>query len=122
MLCYTHTDGLLELMQDGSLMIQINDKWGRICDISWTLSDADVACRQLGYSRGAIYAHVLPGKGWINLEQVDCTGEEATLLDCSAYPVSGTPILCNHGNDVALECSPSSKNDIHYYAIYHIYI
>ena len=35
----------------GRLEIFIDGEWGTICDDSWGDTEADVACRQLGYSR-----------------------------------------------------------------------
>ena len=43
--------------QSGSGRVEIlfNDQWGAICDVFWGLADAEVACRDLGYS-GALQA------------------------------------------------------------------
>ena len=34
----------------GRVEILIGDQWGTICDTFWGLADAEVACRDLGYS------------------------------------------------------------------------
>ena len=49
------TNGTLRLVNgsstnEGRLEICINGCWGTICDDSWTNANAQVACRQLGYS------------------------------------------------------------------------
>ena len=38
----------------GRLEIFIDDEWGTVCDDGFDRTDADVACHQLGFPRGAI--------------------------------------------------------------------
>ena len=39
----------------GRVEILVGDQWGTICDTFWGLADAEVVCRDLGYS-GAMQA------------------------------------------------------------------
>ena len=40
--------------QAGRLEIFFNNQWGAVCNDSFSITDANVACRQLGFSSGAI--------------------------------------------------------------------
>lgn len=44
----THFEGNIEIMHNG--------KWGSVCDDEWDQTDADIACRQIGFVLGAIEA------------------------------------------------------------------
>ena len=62
-----------------------NGQWGTICDDFWSLPDARVVCRQLGYA-DAIAANgdstYGSGSGPIHMDNVQCGGAEKNIGDC----------------------------------------
>ncbi|XP_061875895.1 scavenger receptor cysteine-rich type 1 protein M130-like [Colius striatus] len=94
--------GRVELWHRGS--------WGTVCDDTWDVRDAEVACRQLGCGPAVA---ALPeaafgeGTGPIWLEQVECRGTEAALQHCWAWP--GDRGLCRHKEDAAVRCAAAPR-------------
>lgn len=89
---------------EGRLEVYMNGKWGTVCDDMWSLTDADVACRQLGFGsalsvRGSTYGE---GSGRILMDDVECTGTETTLISCQ-YSMTHN---CRHAEDVGIICNP----------------
>lgn len=76
-----------------------------MCDDYWDINDANVVCRQLGYSgANAAYqsAHYGQGSGEILLDDVGCSGHESYLWDC---PHLGWAVdNCSHGEDASVSC------------------
>jgi deleted-in-malignant-brain-tumors protein 1 len=87
--------------------INYNGTWGTVCDDSWTLPDAQVVCRQLGFD-GAIEAlsNAYFGAGDesmpILLDDVICFGNEITLSQCLFPPVGQHN--CRHYEDAGVRC------------------
>ena len=80
-------------------------EWGTVCDDRWDDENAQVVCRQLGFSGGEArtHAHFGPGYGTIWLDNVECTGDEDTLDQC---PHAGLGIHnCGHGEDAGVNCN-----------------
>ena len=90
-----------------------NTEWGTVCDDSWGTSDAQVACRQLGYGigTGGIVAYRLArfgqGTGEIFLDNLRCTGSETSLFECPGNEFGSHN--CNHLEDAGVFC-PASKH------------
>ena len=77
------SDGLFS--SDGRLEIYHDSEWGSVCDDWFDRNDANVACRQLGYSgdTGVLLLNSL-GPGRMCLDNLHCAGTESNLLDCPA--------------------------------------
>ena len=97
--------------RSGRLEIYFNGEWGTICDDGWeSFSDpvirqanADVACRQLGYTgAGEIDIAVPQGADPIWLDDVACTGDEERLADCASAAIGVNN--CGHSEDVGISC------------------
>ena len=112
---------------EGRVEICTNNMWGTVCDDSWGSADATVVCRQLGYltegkmrcyeeslmfHSGTVFmptdavafsrAHFGAGSGPIHLNNVDCSGSETNLINCSQNSL----FSCNSGHsaDAGVRC------------------
>ena len=101
-------DGASE--NEGRLEVQINSVWGTVCDDSWDTDDADVACRQFGYSKAFIADSTTePGDGLpILFDEVNCNGSESFLWDCANNGIAEHD--CRHSEDVFLVCFPDGNS------------
>uniref|UniRef100_K7FIT9 Soluble scavenger receptor cysteine-rich domain-containing protein SSC5D n=1 Tax=Pelodiscus sinensis TaxID=13735 RepID=K7FIT9_PELSI len=94
----------------GRVEVLHGQQWGTVCDDSWDLSDAGVVCRQLGCGTalsapgGARFGR---GSESIWLDDVNCTGTEASLSECKSRPWGDHN--CNHGEDASAVCSDSTS-------------
>ncbi len=61
-----------------------------------------VVCRMLGYANGEVMTTSIHGTGTIWLDNVHCTGREATLTACSHNSWGSHD--CGHGEDVSVRC------------------
>ncbi|XP_033730064.1 neurotrypsin-like [Pecten maximus] len=90
--------GRVEVVHDG--------RWGTVCDDGFDQNDAQVVCRQLGYSGGSAVGEAVfgRGKGPIWMDQVTCSGDEHRLAECE---FSGwREEDCSHWEDVGVVCNP----------------
>ncbi|PRW61301.1 deleted in malignant brain tumors 1 -like [Chlorella sorokiniana] len=97
----TKTQGRLEVNYAGT--------WGTVCADYFPDQSATVACRQIGFLNGTgtfLISRGEPkygqGTGPILLDDVRCSGREASIADC---PNRGWGVHnCKHTDDVSLQC------------------
>ncbi|XP_037530254.1 neurotrypsin [Nematolebias whitei] len=94
-----------ESSREGRVEIYLSGQWGTVCDDGWTDQDAEVVCRQLGFSgvaKARVMAYFGEGTGPIHMDNVKCTGEERSLADC----IKQTPGThnCRHSEDAGVIC------------------
>ncbi|XP_050770310.1 antigen WC1.1-like [Gymnogyps californianus] len=95
----------------GRVEVWYRGSWGTVCDDSWDMQDAEVACRQLGCGPAVSAldeAAFGEGTGPIWLEQVECRGTEPSLQDCWARP--GDSGACRHKEDAGVRCSDPTRD------------
>ena len=65
--------------QEGRVEIHHNGEWGTVCDDRFVSDDAEVVCRQLGFTGGQAHTRAAfgAGTGTIWMDDVQCTGSES---------------------------------------------
>ena len=95
----------------GRVEINHNEVWGTVCDNNWNLKDASIVCKMLGFpdameaNGGATFGR---GRGKIWLDEVQCTGNESRLDDCSHGGWGEHD--CSHGEDAGVTCKAGSSS------------
>ena len=92
---------------EGRVEVCVNNQWGTVCDDFWGTADAQVVCRQLGYSKyNAVAfsrAYFGRGSGPIHLDDVACVGNESSLFNCTYISNHN----CGHHEDASVRCASS---------------
>ena len=97
---------------EGLVEIYLHGRWGTICDDLWDIREATVVCKQLGFldAISAVgSAEFGEGSGPIQLDDLNCFGNETALINCSARPIQEHS--CTHSEDAGVRCNtcPSRK-------------
>ena len=95
---------------EGRVEVCLDGQWGTVCDDEWDKAEAQVVCRQLGFSnyndsvplRGAQFG---PGIVPIHLDDLNCFGNETTLSECQHNGVGNHD--CLHFKDASVICISS---------------
>ncbi|CAL8283601.1 unnamed protein product [Lota lota] len=92
-----HNEGRIEVFYKG--------EWGTICDDDFSLANAQVLCRQLGFVAATGWAHSAKygkGQGKIWLDNVLCNGGERSIEACKSRGWGSTD--CTHDEDAGVVC------------------
>ncbi|XP_053700873.1 lysyl oxidase homolog 3B isoform X2 [Synchiropus splendidus] len=92
-----HNEGRVELFYKG--------EWGTICDDDFSLSNANVLCRQLGFVSATGWTHSAKygkGQGKIWLDNVQCNGGEKSIESCKSRGWGNSD--CTHDEDAGVVC------------------
>ncbi|XP_073096287.1 scavenger receptor cysteine-rich domain-containing protein DMBT1 isoform X8 [Manis javanica] len=90
----------------GRIHVYFEGVWCTVCDDLWDENEAEVVCRQLGCGAAVAApgeAHFGRGSGPILLDNVQCSGTEASLGQCSH--AGWFTHNCGHGEDAGVVCS-----------------
>uniref|UniRef100_A0AC11EGE8 Lysyl oxidase like 4 n=3 Tax=Ovis TaxID=9935 RepID=A0AC11EGE8_SHEEP len=105
--------------EEGVVEVQVEvngvQRWGAVCSDHWGLSEAMVACRQLGlgFASHAIkdtwYWQGTPGATEVVMSGVRCSGTELALQQCQRHG----PVHCSHGTgrfSAGVSCTDSAPD------------
>lgn len=93
---------------EGGVEIKLNGTWGTICDDSWGIEEANVICRMLNFTEGALSTQccgLYNGYGIaerIWLDDVHCVGDEQSIAACRHRGWGSHN--CRHTEDVGVVC------------------
>ncbi|CAH1261721.1 DMBT1 [Branchiostoma lanceolatum] len=84
--CHCGTNG--KKRRYGRVEVNNGTSWSTVCHNKFGTEEADVVCRELGFPGSESYhpgAHWGQGTGEIGLDNVVCSGQELSLVDCACH-------------------------------------
>uniref|UniRef100_UPI00358DF01C galectin-3-binding protein n=1 Tax=Myxine glutinosa TaxID=7769 RepID=UPI00358DF01C len=112
-------DGMVRLRDgwssvEGRVEVYVEGRWGTVCSVGWDMADANVVCRSLGFhnaTEALSGAEFGKGSGPIHLGNVNCKGNEVSILDCQENLIRKTD--CKHWQDAGVRCQDIPSNQLH---------
>ena len=126
--CQSGTARLVTLTEStnssfGRVEVCVNSTWGTVCSDYWENTDANVVCRQLGFSDFGkmifmisiinsffLYIGAITGQGeftesmWpFHFVDVNCSGGEMSLFECPHNNLVDS-YSCHSSNDASVRC------------------
>ena len=131
-------------LASGQVEVCEENTWGRVCSSGWDQNEASVVCRQLGFTvagRSVVGCRVMSGEPSfffhnsagsqfrgvlghpphpILLNNLNCTGLESSLLNCSILEPSPLkrqvppeePMICPSGNEAGVRCAGTCAQSV----------
>ena len=91
-------------VREGRLEVYYSGRWRTVCDDYFDDADARVICYMLGYIDGQFIGNRYgAGRGTIWLDNVQCSGTETSIADCSHRGWGRHH--CAHREDVSVSCN-----------------
>ncbi|XP_069779496.1 LOW QUALITY PROTEIN: lysyl oxidase homolog 3B-like [Narcine bancroftii] len=90
---------------EGRVEVRFEGEWGTICDDDFTLANARVLCRMLGFTGATGWAHSAKygkGAGRVWLDNLNCVGTEEDVSACKSLGWGQSD--CTHEEDAGVVC------------------
>ncbi|CAF0869334.1 unnamed protein product [Brachionus calyciflorus] len=104
---------------EGRLRVEINGKYGTICNKGWSIQNSKIACQQLGLILDPnyfIYSRWLENDPRINesilMSEVQCDSLDTNLFECRH--TSHFDHTCTHQDDVWIKCLKPSWSGVRF--------
>ena len=106
---------------EGRVEVLHNNTWSTISSYPWTINEAKVVCRMLGYedalyARDRAYFGEGDGPVFFLISEISCSGNELALDKCQGANETASYPHFPHSLDVGVVCK--SEIFLHVHAIY----